>query len=142
VSAGFKKPCSVTLSSPPTFSHPLEQTMVLAYLSGHRSACKYKQNERASKIASLPAIYHASLTSADTSILATPLDKLVANIKKGEVKPIDVLHAYGKEALRAHAETNCLTEIMIEDAEKWATEGEIKGPLAGIPGISNSGKLG
>ena len=116
--------------------------MVLAYLSGHRSACKYKQNERASKIAGLPAIYHASLTSTDTSILATPLDKLVADIKKGEVKPIDVLHAYGKEALRAHAETNCLTEIMIEDAEKWATEGEIKGPLAGIPGTSISGKLG
>jgi len=110
--------------------------MVLAYLSGHHSACKYKQNERASKIAGLPAVYHASLTSTETSILATPLDKLVANIKKGEVKPIEVLHAYGKEAIRAHAETNCLTEIMIEDAEKWATEGEIKGPLAGIPGTS------
>ena len=25
---------------------------------------------------------------------------------------------------------------MIEDAEKWATESELKGPLAGIPGNS------
>lgn len=115
--------------------------MVLAYLSGHRSACKYKQDERASKIAGLPAVYHAALTSSDTSILATPLDKLVANIKKGEVKPIDVLHAYGKEAIRAHSETNCLTEIMIADAEKWATEGELRGPLAGIPGSSVSRNL-
>jgi hypothetical protein len=109
--------------------------MVLAYLSGHRRACKHKQQERASRIAALPAVYHEPLTSNDTSILATPLDKLVANIKKGEVKSLDVLRAYGKEAIRAHAETNCLTEIMIEDAEKWAAEPDHKGPLAGIPGI-------
>jgi hypothetical protein len=109
--------------------------MVLAYLSGHYSACRYKQRERASRIAALPSVYHEPLSGADTSILATPLDKLVANIKKGEVKPLDVLRAYGKEAIRAHADTNCLTEIMIEDAEKWATESELKGPLAGIPGI-------
>ena len=109
--------------------------MILAYLSGHRSACKYKQNERASKIAELPPVYHSSRTSIDASILATPLDELVANIRKGDVKPIDVLRTYGKEAIRAHAEINCLTEIMVEDAEKWATEGEFKGPLAGIPGI-------
>ena len=109
--------------------------MILAYLSGHRSACKYKQDERASKIAGLPAVYHSPRTEADTSILTVPLDKLAANIRKGEIQPIEVLHAYGKEAIRAHMETNCLTEIMIEDAEKWVTEGELKGPLAGIPGI-------
>jgi hypothetical protein len=111
-------------------------TMVLAYLSGHTKACKYKQQERASKIAALPPVYHEGLTTTETSILATPLDKLVAQIKKQELKPLDVLRAYGKEAIRAHAETNCLTEIMIEDAEKWAAECELKGPLAGIPGNS------
>jgi hypothetical protein len=108
--------------------------MVIAYLSGHRSICKYKQNERTNKIAALPPVYHEALTSNDKSILATPLEKLVTNIKKGEVKPIDVLHAYGKEALRAHEETNCLTEILIEDAEKWAADCDLKGPLAGVPG--------
>ena len=87
------------------------------------------------KSLALPAVYREPVSSAETSILATPLDKLVANIKKGEVKPIEVLRAYGKKAIRAHEETNCLTEIMIEDAEKWATESELKGPLAGIPGI-------
>src|SRR5438046_3026170 len=100
------------------------QAMVIAYLSGHRSLCKYKQNERASKIAALPAVYREPVSSAELSILTTPLDKLVANIKKREVKPIEVLRAYGKEAIRAHEKTNCLTEIMIEDAEKWATESE------------------
>jgi len=109
--------------------------MVIAYISGHRSICKYKQNERANKIAALPPAYHEALTSIDKSILATPLEQLVANIKKGEVRPIDVLQAYGKEALRAHAETNCLTEILIEEAEKLASNCDLKGPLAGIPGI-------
>jgi len=108
--------------------------MVLAYLSGHRSACKYKQNERATKIAALPPVYHEPLSNADKSILATPLDNLVANIKKRELKPLDVLRAYGKEAIRAHNETNCLTEIMIEDAEAWAKESDLNGPLAGVPG--------
>jgi hypothetical protein len=109
--------------------------MVIAYLSGHHSACKFKQNERASKIAALPAVYHQPLGEGDLSILATPLDKLVANIKKGELKPLDVLRAYGKQAIRAHVDTNCLTEIMIEDAERWASESDLKGPLAGIPGM-------
>jgi len=82
--------------------------MVIAYISGHRSICKYKQNERAKKIAALPPAYREALTSNEKSILATPLDQLVANIKKGE--------------------------IMIEDAEKWASNCDLKGPLAGIPG--------
>jgi len=112
--------------------------MILAFLSGHRDACKYKQQERAAKIAALPAVYHEPPTLADTSILASPLDKLATDIKNGAVKPIDVLHAYGKAALLVHAETNCLTEIMIEDAEKSALEAErkLKGPLAGIPGTA------
>ena len=108
--------------------------MVLAYLSGHRSACKYKQKEREARLAALPPVYYEPLTGADKSILATPLPLLVGNIKKGEVKPLEVLRAYGKEAIRAHKETNCLTEIMIEDAERWASSSDLKGPLAGIPG--------
>jgi hypothetical protein len=112
--------------------------MVLAYLSGHRSACKYKQKEREARISALPSVYHEPLTGGDRSILSTPLALLVGNIKKGEVKPLEVLRAYGKEALRAHDETNCLTEIMIEDAEIWASTPDLKGPLAGIPGLSQS----
>lgn len=49
-------------------------------------------------------------------------------------KPLDILQAYGNAALKAHAKTNCLTEVMISSAEKWAaTEISTKGPLAGIP---------
>lgn len=50
-------------------------------------------------------------------------------------KAADHLRTYTKVALNAHARTNCLTEIMVADAEKWLTDGSInfKGPLAGIP---------
>ena len=36
-------------------------------------------------------------------------------------------------AIKAHEKTNCLTEIMISSAEKWAEDVILKGPLAGIP---------
>jgi Asp-tRNA(Asn)/Glu-tRNA(Gln) amidotransferase A subunit family amidase len=51
------------------------------------------------------------------------------------LQPIDVLRAYGKAAIKAHAKTNCITEVMIDAAEKCMTDGSInfKGPLAGIP---------
>jgi hypothetical protein len=110
--------------------------MLLAYFSGHRAACTSKQRERAARIASLPAIYRDPLSAHDETILATPLEKLVAEVHTGEVKPLDVLHAYGKKALKVHEQTDCLTEILILDAEKWAREADdTKGPLAGIPGI-------
>jgi Asp-tRNA(Asn)/Glu-tRNA(Gln) amidotransferase A subunit family amidase len=37
--------------------------------------------------------------------------------------------------LKAHEKTNCLTEVMLESAEKWLHDGSINlnGPLAGIP---------
>jgi hypothetical protein len=112
--------------------------MLIGSLSGHRKACRYKQVERNVRIAELPTVYHEELTAADTLILQTPLDELVADIHKGERMPIEILHAYGKKALRVHAETNCLTEIMIADAETWAEEAQnSKGPLAGIPGIGD-----
>ena len=52
-----------------------------------------------------------------------------------------MLTAYGKRALQAHARTNCLTEVMIADAERLVENGASagtdsparKGSLAGIP---------
>lgn len=50
------------------------------------------------------------------------------------IKPIDILRSYGKLAIKAHANTNCLTEVMINPgAEKWIEDVNLKGPLAGIP---------
>lgn len=57
------------------------------------------------------------------------------DVQTGGKSAVNVLRAYGKVAVRAHAQTNCLTEIMIEEAEGWIENGDInlKGPLAGIP---------
>lgn len=50
------------------------------------------------------------------------------------LSPIDILRSYGKVALRAHEKTNCLTEVMLPEAEAWAeNDVNLKGPLAGIP---------
>ena len=55
------------------------------------------------------------------------------DVQNGVLRPIDILRTYGKMALKAHEETNCLTEIMISKAEEWAEDVDLKGPLAGIP---------
>ena len=47
---------------------------------------------------------------------------------------MDILRTYGKVAIRAHEKTNCITEVMLPEAEDWAEkEINVKGPLAGIP---------
>ena len=54
---------------------------------------------------------------------------------KDPTKATELLHTYGKVAIKAHEKTNCVTEVMITSAEKWVKDGTInlKGPLAGIP---------
>ena len=73
------------------------------------------------------------------------------HVHKGFLQPVDILRSYGKVAIKAHHKTDCLTEVMIPEAEIWAKE-EINlkgtslaveiihqilslraGPLAGIP---------
>lgn len=56
------------------------------------------------------------------------------DVQTQTLSPIDVLHAYGKVAVKAHEKTNCVTEVLLPEAEQWATsEVNLKGPLAGIP---------
>lgn len=53
---------------------------------------------------------------------------------KGALSAVDVLHTYGKIAVKAQEKTNCVTELLIPEAEEWAkSEIDPKGPLAGIP---------
>jgi Asp-tRNA(Asn)/Glu-tRNA(Gln) amidotransferase A subunit family amidase len=79
--------------------------------------------------------FQGPYTAADRQILDKPIEELVQDVRKQLVQPIDILRAYGKAAIKAHAKTNCLTEVMISAAETWTTDGSInmKGPLAGIP---------
>lgn len=95
----------------------------------------FKQNERASRIACLPDPYKGPLTSSDRVILARPISELVQDVHQSLLQPIDILRTYGKTAVLAHEKANCITEILVPEAEKWVQEGAInlKGPLAGIP---------
>lgn len=58
-------------------------------------------------------------------------------MQAGTLAPADVLLAYSKKALRAHAATNCLTEVLIaqeaERAKDAGARGAWQGPLAGMP---------
>lgn len=45
-----------------------------------------------------------------------------------------MLRTYGKVAVKAHERTNCVTELLLPEAESWAqSEVNLKGPLAGVP---------
>lgn len=106
--------------------------MIFSYIA-HRNACQAKQNERQDRINQLPQRYREPIDTKDASILEQPVALLVQDVQSGQTEPLDILTAYSKQALRAHAETNCLTEIMIQSGETWAKECNRRGPLAGIP---------
>ncbi|KAB5578265.1 amidase [Coniochaeta sp. 2T2.1] len=107
----------------------------LDYLQ-HKRDCAAKQSARGQTISSLPATYRLPVSQADHTILSTPISTLVTQVQSGTTSPLSVLHTYGRVALRSHAKTNCLTEILLPSAEKWVEDGSsinLKGPLAGIP---------
>ncbi|KAK9363947.1 amidase signature domain-containing protein [Lipomyces starkeyi] len=105
---------------------------MFAYLK-YKKTIAAKQKERADRIAELMPVYGTPLTAEEVKIFRTSVPELVAEVHKGLVKPIDVLHAYGKRALKAQEDTNCLTEIMFKDAEKQAEVCNEHGSLAGLP---------
>ncbi|KAI0337627.1 amidase signature enzyme [Trametopsis cervina] len=106
--------------------------MFLDWLA-HRRSCSEKQKERQHRIDSLPAIYHEPLTEQDNAILNQYASEIATKVKNGELDPVDVVRAYGKKALRAQEATNCLTEILLPEAEEWAATCNHSGPLAGMP---------
>ena len=94
-----------------------------------------KQLQRSQRVLALPFPYHQPVAARDHQILDRPIEELAQDVHKQILSPVDILRCYGKIALLAQAKTNCLTEIMLPEAEKWAAgEGvNLKGPLAGIP---------
>ncbi|KAL8832768.1 MAG: hypothetical protein Q9191_000038 [Dirinaria sp. TL-2023a] len=106
----------------------------------HRRACQRKQLEREARIANLHPAYREPIDSRDRTILSKPVKELVQDVHKQLLKPIDILRCYGKIAVKAHKKTNCLTEVMLPEAERWAeSEINLKGPLAGaIPYVKTN----
>ncbi|KAI0319148.1 amidase signature enzyme [Amylostereum chailletii] len=99
----------------------------------HNRACRMKQKERHERIRNLPEECHSPLTDNELHIIAQQSSSIVADVQAGRLEPREVLVAYGKKAIKAQRETNCLTEIMIAEAEEWAKSCNKTGPLAGMP---------
>ncbi|KAF4449148.1 hypothetical protein F53441_7544 [Fusarium austroafricanum] len=107
--------------------------VLLSYLQ-HRQACRFKQEERASRIKGLTS-YQAPFSALDREILNKSIGELVLDTQKDPSNAAGILQTYGKIALKAHETTNCVTEVLLSSAEKWLADGSInfKGPLAGTP---------
>jgi len=108
---------------------------LLSYFQ-HRRDCRLKQAQREKQISSLSPAYLSVPTTKDSDIRRLSLAELQAKCSSGSVTRLDILLAYGKKAIEAHNNTNCLAEVMIVDAEKKpnSREGAEHGyPLDGIP---------
>ncbi|KAK1066886.1 hypothetical protein LTR33_011474, partial [Friedmanniomyces endolithicus] len=83
----------------------------------------------------IPASQADQQPGCEKTILNEDIEDLVHDVQDGKKKAVDVLRAYGKVAVKAQEKTNCVTEVMLKEAEGWIERGEIntKGPLAGIP---------
>lgn len=99
-------------------------------MTAHQWNVESKRSERKTKIFALKE-YNEPLKQNEKKLLNYSIPDLVALVHKNETKPKEVLLAYGKQAFVAQARCNPITEIMIEDAENWATKSE--GSLAGVP---------
>merc|ERR1711939_695318 len=101
----------------------------------HRRACAIKQRQRDARFESLPDLYKGPLTSHQRSILDAPIASLVHDVHSGTLSAVDILRTYGKTAAVAQERTNCITELLLPEAEAWSKSSDVnlKGPLAGIP---------
>ena len=78
-------------------------------------------------------MYHEPLSGEEKIIVNQLASETVKQVQSGALEPVDVLHAYAKKALKAHDATNCLTEVLLPEAEQWAKQCNRQGPLAGMP---------
>lgn len=82
----------------------------------------------------MPYPYHTNFTDADKKIIDQPIEELVRDIQESKTSPLSVLRTYGKVAVKAQERTNCITELLLPEAESWLeSDINLKGPLAGIP---------
>ncbi|KAF8908523.1 amidase signature domain-containing protein [Gymnopilus junonius] len=90
--------------------------LFLFFRSAHQRACATKQAERQSKIESLSPVYSSPLSSSEEKIHALSLSELVTKCRSGAIQPSSIMMAYAKKALFAHKATNCLADLMFDEA--------------------------
>ncbi|KIM38059.1 hypothetical protein M413DRAFT_13025 [Hebeloma cylindrosporum] len=91
--------------------------MLLSFLpSAHQRACARKQQERQSKIDSLPDKYSTPLSFSEEKIHTLSISQLVSQCRSGTITPSSIMTTYAKKTLMAQKATNCITDIMFEEA--------------------------
>ncbi len=110
------------------FNHSRQKSAINDIIS------RAKQDERNTIIKELgyPDM-NKPMSKADVDILNKPIAQIVTEVQSAQLNPEDVLSTYTRKALRAHVETNCLTEILIESARHQVKTCNKNGPLAGVP---------
>ncbi|KAI1765412.1 amidase [Hypoxylon sp. FL1150] len=98
--------------------------------------------KRKAQAKALAAAANANLQGIDLSVVdIDDIPTLAGLIASGELSSEAVTKAYIDKAIKAHNQTNCLTEILFSDAlaqarqldEYLKTHGTVLGPLHGIP---------
>ncbi|POV98827.1 hypothetical protein PSTT_14163 [Puccinia striiformis] len=110
------------------------------------NAAILKRRERLNRLVGIlndPNEFSNNLNAFELTILSTPAHEIVARIgaRRLNWNAKNVLKAFIKAAIHAHVETNCLTEIMFEEAleradqldKEFAATGRLRGRLHGIP---------
>lgn len=101
-----------------------------------------KLAQRNSSISHLPSTLHTSVDATEKEIINAPASEIIRRVQETKTWTTQqVVTAFSKQALNAHRETNCLTEILISKAITHAVELDTElrrtnkavGPLHGVP---------
>lgn len=93
-----------------------------------------KSKEQKSLFASLHPDCYVPFAAFDRDILHKPIEDLVQEVRDGTLGAAGILRTYRKIAIRAQEKANCITELLLPEAETWAeSEVNTKVQLAGVP---------
>ncbi|KAI1373298.1 amidase [Hypoxylon crocopeplum] len=98
--------------------------------------------KREAQAQAIETIANENLQELDPSVTdIDDISTLVGRIASGELSSEAVTKAYIYKAIAAHSQTNCLTEILFQEAlsrareldDYWTQHGKVIGPLHGVP---------
>ncbi|KII82627.1 hypothetical protein PLICRDRAFT_456030 [Plicaturopsis crispa FD-325 SS-3] len=105
---------------------------MFSWSSAHSRDCAWKQESRKDRVDALSPVYGVPHTDLESKIHGLSLSHLVDGYAEGHFSGYDIIRAYGKRALAAHNATNCLTDLIFDDAlTGW--DPDTKQPLLGVP---------
>jgi Asp-tRNA(Asn)/Glu-tRNA(Gln) amidotransferase A subunit family amidase len=102
---------------PPTSVTGMSVSLSLSYpLLSTSTHSVWKREIRQQRIAALDQRFSAPIDANDEAWLALSIPDIVAHANKDPMSARSILTAYGKTALHAQQESNCLTEFIFDDA--------------------------